>query len=243
MKKTAVLTLTVCILNIFAAGPSVANAAFLEDKLAEVIAQDPNAARIQELLRLKQTFNNGNKQAVVETLAKAAFDRTGHSNIAAVASATDIRQTAQTVIRQQVEEKVNAKAAPYYKELAMLAALFNLNGELQPQSAMANNSLAASPANYHKLIQMTSTAYAPGVADNGKWGNLTHLGTRVRKGVVAVDPAVIPLGTKLWVEGYGEAIAEDTGSAIKGNRIDLAFNNRQEALNYGIQRVNVYVME
>ena len=69
------------------------------------------------------------------------------------------------------------------------------------------------------------------------------MGGKVRKGVAAVDPTVIPMGTKLWIEGYGEAIAEDQGSAIKGNRIDLAFNNRSEALDYGIQPVKVYVLK
>jgi len=90
---------------------------------------------------------------------------------------------------------------------------------------------------------MTATAYAPGALDNGKWGNLTYMGGKVRKGVAAVDPDVIPMGTRLWIEGYGEAVAEDQGSAIQGNRIDLAFNNRSEALNYGIQRVKAYVLE
>ncbi|MDD4600596.1 MAG: 3D domain-containing protein, partial [Negativicutes bacterium] len=83
---------------------------------------------------------------------------------------------------------------------------------------------------------------APGPLDNGKWNNLTYVGGIVQKGVVAVDPKIIPMGTKLWVEGYGQAVAEDQGSAIKGNRIDLAFNDRQEAIDYGIQNVKVYVL-
>lgn len=242
MKKTAVLTLAVCILNLFAISPSPANAAFLEDKLAEVLAMDPGAVRIQDLFRLKQDLDQGNKQTVVENLVRAALGRTGNSKAAAVTTG-NVRQAAEALVRQQVEAKVSEQAVPYYKELAVLAMLFNLNGQLQPKSAIDNNTLPGAPGNYRKMIQMTSTAYAPGAADNGKWGNRTHLGTYVRQGVAAVDPAIIPLGTKLWVEGYGEAVAEDTGSAIKGNRIDLAFNNRQDALNYGIKKVNVYVME
>lgn len=241
MRKTAMLTLAVCILNIFAVSAAPAHAAFLEDKLAEVIAMDPNAARIQELLRVKQDLDQGNQKAVVETLVRAALERTGSGNVAAVATG-NVRQTAEALVRQQVEAKVS-EAVPYYKELTVLSMLLNLGGQLQPKSAVENNALPGAPGNYRKMIQMTSTAYAPGTADNGKWGNRTHLGTYVRQGVAAVDPNVIPLGTKLWVEGYGEAVAEDTGSAIKGNRIDLAFNNRQDALNYGIKRVNVYVME
>jgi len=62
------------------------------------------------------------------------------------------------------------------------------------------------------------------------------------RGIVAVDPKVIPMGTKLYVEGYGEAIAADQGGAIKGNRIDLYFDTHQQALNYGMKTVNVTIL-
>lgn len=242
MKKTAVLTLTVCMLNIVAVAPSTANAAFLEEKLAEILAVDPKATRIQELLSLKDNWEQGNKKVLLETVIKTALERTGNGNIP-TANAGGIQENVAAAVRQEVEAKLTQQAVPYYKELALLATLLQMNGQLEPKAAGDNNALSGAPANYRKMLQMTSTAYAPGVADNGKWGNRTYMGTYVRKGIAAVDPSVIPLGTKLWVEGYGEAIAEDTGGAIKGNRIDLAFNNRQEALNYGIQKVNVYVME
>ncbi|MFD2617323.1 peptidoglycan-binding protein [Terrilactibacillus laevilacticus] len=61
--------------------------------------------------------------------------------------------------------------------------------------------------------------------------------------VVAVDPNVIPLGTKLYVEGYGYAIAADTGGAIKGMKIDLFFNDNSEALDWGRRTVKVKVIE
>ncbi|WP_100407383.1 LysM peptidoglycan-binding and 3D domain-containing protein [Bacillus solitudinis] len=59
--------------------------------------------------------------------------------------------------------------------------------------------------------------------------------------VIAVDPNVIPLGSKVYVEGYGEAIASDTGGAIKGNKIDLFVPERQDALNWGVRDVKVTV--
>jgi 3D (Asp-Asp-Asp) domain-containing protein len=62
-------------------------------------------------------------------------------------------------------------------------------------------------------------------------------------GVVAVDPRVIPLGTRLFVEGYGSAIAGDTGGAIKGNRIDLCFNSDDEAEKVGRRTVRVLILE
>jgi 3D (Asp-Asp-Asp) domain-containing protein len=62
------------------------------------------------------------------------------------------------------------------------------------------------------------------------------------KGVVAVDPRFIPLGTRLYIENYGYAIAGDTGGAIKGNRIDLAFNSHHEAEAIGRRNVRVMIL-
>lgn len=70
----------------------------------------------------------------------------------------------------------------------------------------------------------------------------TALGMRAGRGVVAVDPAFIPLGTKLFIPGYGPAVAGDTGSAIRGNRIDLGFNSSSDAVAFGRRPVNVYVL-
>ena len=69
----------------------------------------------------------------------------------------------------------------------------------------------------------------------------TALGIRVRKGVVAVDPKLIPLGTKLHVPGYGPGIAADVGYAIKGQIIDLWMPNRAAALQWGRRTVVVTV--
>lgn len=104
----------------------------------------------------------------------------------------------------------------------------------------------AAPANYTKVLNVKATAYAPGPHDNGKWGNLTHIGTQVRPGIIAVDPKIIPLRTRVYIEfadGSGAyAVAEDTGGAIKGNRIDIAKQTVQEAYKFGIQQVKVYIL-
>ncbi|SEO30187.1 MULTISPECIES: 3D domain-containing protein [Propionispora] len=106
---------------------------------------------------------------------------------------------------------------------------------------------AAKPDSYTKKLDIKATAYAPGPHDNGKWGNLTHLGTQIRPGVIAVDPSVIPLGSKVYIEfpdGQGKyAVAEDTGGAIKGNRVDIAVESVAKAYDFGIQHVKVYVLE
>lgn len=97
----------------------------------------------------------------------------------------------------------------------------------------------AAPERYLKVMEVKSTAYAPASA----LGNITYSGTRVRRGVVAVDPRVIPLGTRMYVEGYGYAIAEDIGGAIKGNKLDVAFLTLGECYQWGVRNVKVYILD
>ena len=72
-------------------------------------------------------------------------------------------------------------------------------------------------------------------------GSITASGTEVCYGTVAVDPDVIPLGSKVYVEDYGYATALDTGGAIQGNRIDIWLPSEEEALDYGIKEKKVRV--
>lgn len=87
---------------------------------------------------------------------------------------------------------------------------------------------------------VVASAYAP-YGGRGVDG-VTATGIRARRGVVATDPRVIPLGTLLYVEGYGIGIAADTGSAIRGWRIDLCFDTVREALRWGRRRVRIWVL-
>lgn len=104
----------------------------------------------------------------------------------------------------------------------------------------------SAPAQFKKALDIKATAYAPGAHDNDQWGDKTFLGTNIRPGVIAVDPNVIPLGSHVYIEypdGHGEyATAEDTGGAIKGNRIDVAKWSVNEAEDFGIKNVKVYIL-
>lgn len=91
------------------------------------------------------------------------------------------------------------------------------------------------PETYRAVREMVATAYA--------LHSVTALGTRPGPGTVAVDPRVIPLGTRLYVEGYGYGRAEDVGSAIKGDRIDVYFRSEEEARRWGRRKVKVYILE
>lgn len=74
-------------------------------------------------------------------------------------------------------------------------------------------------------------------------GCRTASGSWPSRGTIATDPRVIPTGTKLWVEGYGEAVAADTGGDIQGARIDLYMHSHQEAISWGRRRAEVMVFE
>jgi uncharacterized protein YabE (DUF348 family) len=88
-------------------------------------------------------------------------------------------------------------------------------------------------------LHMIATAYTAGCYG---CSGITASGTRAGFGVIAVDPSVIPLGTKLFIPGYGRAIAGDTGGAIHGHRIDLGMNTVSEAMRFGRRAVTVYVL-
>jgi len=90
---------------------------------------------------------------------------------------------------------------------------------------------------------MVATGYDDSWESNYPYyGAPSYIGLPLARGIVATDPNVIPMGTRLYVEGYGEAIAADQGNAIKGNRIDLFFDSRQEALNWGMRTIKVTIL-
>lgn len=95
-----------------------------------------------------------------------------------------------------------------------------------------------------KEMTMTATAYT---AYCTGCSGTTYTGINLRANpnqkVIAVDPNVIPLGSRVWVEGYGEAVAGDIGSAIKGNIIDVFIEHQQDAMNWGRKTVKIKVLD
>lgn len=92
---------------------------------------------------------------------------------------------------------------------------------------------------YASCIAMEATAYLP---SDGNGAGITATGAVARRGIVAVDPNVIPLGTRVYIPGYGTAVAADTGGAIRGNKIDLCMESYGEAMNFGRRSVEVYIL-
>ncbi|HOB11863.1 MAG TPA: 3D domain-containing protein [Syntrophomonadaceae bacterium] len=89
--------------------------------------------------------------------------------------------------------------------------------------------------NFREARYMTASAYT-------YTGRRTATGQQPAVGMVAVDPTVIPLGTRMYVEGYGYAVAADTGGSIRGNQLDLFMEERSQCINWGRRTVKVYIL-
>lgn len=95
-----------------------------------------------------------------------------------------------------------------------------------------------------KEITVEATAYT---ATCEGCSGITATGINLKENpnakVISVDPSIIPLGSKVYVEGYGEAIAGDTGGSIKGNRIDVFIPSKQDAINFGVKQLKVKILD
>jgi 3D (Asp-Asp-Asp) domain-containing protein len=119
-----------------------------------------------------------------------------------------------------------------------------------PLIAVASTSSEGQPKIIKKVINTTLTAYTAGFESTGKKAShptygITYSGIKAKEGrTIAVDPAVIPLGSTVFIEGIGIRKAEDIGSAIRGSRIDVFMNDLGQAQEFGVKKnVKVYVLD
>jgi len=139
------------------------------------------------------------------------------------------------VNREQISSNIVTEPIPAIIDIgtARLGALADVN---------------APDFHYVRHLRMEATAYTAGFSCTGRlpsdpWWGITASGRRVEHGIVAVDRSVIPLGTWLYVEGYGFAIAADVGGAIRGNKIDLFMECIIAARQFGRRHINVWILE
>ncbi|MHA0858005.1 3D domain-containing protein [Paenibacillus sp. CMAA1364] len=107
--------------------------------------------------------------------------------------------------------------------------------------------------NYSKTLQVKASAYSSAASENGKWGAVDYFGNPLKLGTIAVDPKIIPFGTKVLVTGHRHdglpndafvATATDAGSAIKGNRIDIFIPGSQQSVRmFGFQNIKLYFIK
>lgn len=111
-------------------------------------------------------------------------------------------------------------------------------------SAPKTQSQPQAKAPQGKTLTVTATAYTANCSGcTGITATGINLHANPNAKVIAVDPKVIPLGTKVYVEGYGTAIAGDTGGAIKGNKIDLFFSSHNKAIQFGRQTLTITILD
>jgi 3D (Asp-Asp-Asp) domain-containing protein len=113
-------------------------------------------------------------------------------------------------------------------------------GEYTAFSELAGRGVEGTLKLASAALSMVATAYTAGCAG---CSGMTAIGRPAGHGIVAVDPRVIPLGTHMYIPGYGPAIAGDTGGAIRGRRIDLGFNSNRQAFQFGRRSVTVYLIK
>lgn len=148
-------------------------------------------------------------------------------------------------LAKQLQEKENQKSKELESSKSTLADIEEQKRKEAEAAAAIASRGAIGNINYSKNFTMLSSAYTTG--DPGV-GTRTASGLPVKRdpngySTVAVDPSVIPLGTKLYIDGYGYAIAADTGGKIKGNKIDLFFYDSNTCNAWGRKLVKVCVVE
>ncbi|MEB9900671.1 cell wall-binding protein EntB [Bacillus cereus] len=184
-----------------------------EEEKAQEIVKPKEEAKIKEEVKVKE-------EEKVQEIAKAKEEE--------IAKAKE-EEKAREIAKAKEEEKAREIAKAKEEERAKEASKNNI------QSAK-------------RELTVVATAYTADPSENGTYGGrvLTAMGHDLTANpnmrIIAVDPKVIPLGSKVWVEGYGEAIAGDTGSAIKGNRIDVLMGSKSKAMNWGRQTVKVKIL-
>ncbi|MBE5108349.1 SH3 domain-containing protein [Bacillus thuringiensis] len=199
-----------------------------EETKAQEIAKAKEETKAQEIAKVKE-------EAKAQEIAKAK-EETKAQEIAKVKEETKAQEIA------KVKEEAKAQEIAKAKEEAKAQEIAKAKEAAKTQEVSKNNTQFSK-----RELTVVATAYTADPSENGTYGGrvLTAMGHDLTKNpnmrIIAVDPKVIPLGSKVWVENYGEAIAGDTGSAIKGNRIDVLVGSKSKAMNWGRQTVKVKV--
>ncbi|MDA1747524.1 cell wall-binding protein EntC [Bacillus cereus group sp. LD121LC] len=212
---------------------------------AQAAAKAREAAKAQETAKAQA---EAKAQAAAEAQAEAKAQEAAKAREAAKAqAAAEAQAAAKAQEAAKAREAAKAQAAAEAREAtkAREAAKAQKPATQQP---VAKETETSAPSSSREL-RVVATAYTADPLENGyKAGDqvksaLGHnLTANPNMKLIAVDPSVIPLGSKVWVEGYGVAIAGDTGGAIKGNKIDVLMPDKGTSSNWGRKTVTVKVL-
>ncbi|MGR6006783.1 cell wall-binding protein EntB [Bacillus paranthracis] len=218
-----------------------------EEAKAQEIAKAKEEAKAQEIAKAKeeakaQEIAKAKEEAKAREIAKVKEEAKARE-IAKVKEEAKAREIAKAKEEAKAQEIAKAKEEAKAREIAKAKEEAKAREALKAKEESKNNAQSAK-----RELTVVATAYTADPSENGTYGGrvLTAMGHDLTANpnmrIIAVDPKVIPLGSKVWVEGYGEAIAGDTGSAIKGNRIDVLMGSKSKAMNWGRQTVKVKIL-
>ena len=215
-----------------------------------------DSKKIEEQKKIDEL--NKQKEAVLEVIKENEMSLISHS-VSVINSSSSINElesvvsTLNQLIPQlnidSVKEAANNSVQAAKNKIESLKAEEAKKAEEAAKNNAANSSNTTSSNNsssqpssdgkYKKTLSMEATAYSG--------GTLTAMGLKpVRDpggiSTIAVDPSVIPLGSKVYIPGYGYAIASDTGGVIKGNIIDLYMNSHDECISWGRRQVTLHIV-
>ncbi|MDA2160473.1 cell wall-binding protein EntB [Bacillus cereus group sp. Bc252] len=218
-----------------------------EEVKVQEIAKAKEEAKVQEIAKAKeeakvQEIAKAKEEAKAQEIAKAKEEAKAQE-IAKAKEEAKAQEIAKAKEEAKAREIAKAKEEAKAREIAKAKEEAKAREALKAKEESKNNAQSAK-----RELRVVATAYTADPSENGTYGGrvLTAMGHDLTANpnmrIIAVDPKVIPLGSKVWVEGYGEAIAGDTGSAIKGNRIDVLMGSKSKAMNWGRQTVKVKIL-
>ncbi|MCR6845510.1 cell wall-binding protein EntC [Bacillus sp. IBL03825] len=224
---------------------------------AREAAEAQAEAKAQEATKAREAAKaqaEAKAQAAAEAKAEAKAGEAAKAREAAKAeAAAEAQAAAKAQEAAKAREAAKAQEAAEAREAAKAqeAAKARETAKAQKpttQQPVAKETETSAPSSSREL-RVVATAYTADPLENGyKAGDqvksaLGHnLTANPNMKLIAVDPSVIPLGSKVWVEGYGVAIAGDTGGAIKGNKIDVLMPDKGTSSNWGRKTVTVKVL-
>lgn len=199
-----------------------------------------------KIVRVKETVVTEKIPIPFEVVKRKNERLNQGSEVVAKEGSKGTREKQYTVVTEDGKETIKT----LIKDAVILAPISKI---VEFGTVMNHKTSRGDVVRYSKVLDMNATAYTASYKDTGKRPGdsgfgITRTGMKVRKGVIAVDPRVIPLGTKVYVEvagktaDYGYAIAADTGGAIKGKLIDLYFDGQGVVDAWGRKKVKVYIL-
>ncbi|MDA2415266.1 cell wall-binding protein EntB [Bacillus cereus] len=224
-----------------------------EEPKAQEIVKPKEEAKVKEEVKVKeepkaQEIVKPKEEEKAQEIAKAKEEEKAQE-IARVKEEEKAKEIAKAKEEEKAQEIAKAKEEERAREIAKAKEeerareIAKAKEEERAKEVSKNNIQSAK-----RELTVVATAYTADPSENGTYGGrvLTAMGHDLTENpnmrIIAVDPKVIPLGSKVWVEGYGEAIAGDTGSAIKGNRIDVLMGSKSKAMNWGRKTVKVKIL-